>query len=159
MYQSFDTLPDSARVWIYQSNRSLDFGEVEAASAVLMNFCADWKSHGTPVKASLQVFHNRFMVLAVDETDMAGCSIDSSVGVIRTLEERFGITLLDRMQVAVRVDGLIWTLPLREFKQKVAEGELTPDTMLFNNLIQTKGELATAWEIPLRESWASALAR
>ena len=155
MYQSFDTLPDSSRIWIYQSNRSLDFGEVEAASAVLMNFCEAWKSHGTPVKASFQVFHNRFIVLAVDESAMGGCSIDSSVGVIRTLEDRFGITLLDRMQVAVRVEGLIWTLPLREFKQQVASGELGPDTLLFNNLIETKGQLATAWEVPIKESWAS----
>jgi hypothetical protein len=155
MYLPFESLPDTARVWIYQANRSLDFGEVESASAELMNFCNGWKSHGAEVKSSFQVFHNRFLVLAADETAMGGCSIDGSVAVIRKLEHQFDVVLLDRMLVGVVLDGLIWTLPLQEFKERCAKGEIQAQTLMYNHSIATKAELSTHWLIPVGESWAA----
>lgn len=155
MYLPFEQLPDSARIWIYQANRSLDFGEVESASAELMNFCSSWKSHGAEVKSSFQVFHNRFLVLAADETAMGGCSIDGSVAVIRKLEQQFDVALLDRMLVGVVLDGLIWTLPLKEFKERCMRGDIQADTLMYNHTISTKGQLDAEWLIPVAQSWAA----
>ena len=43
--------------------------------------------------------------------------------------------------------------PLKDFLQLFKDQKLTDSLPVFNNLIYTKGELLTSWEIPLQKSW------
>ena len=60
---------------------------------------------------------------------------------------------MDRMQVAFRNDNKIEVCSLAEFGKMAGRGEVQPTTIVFNNMIATKAEFDTAWEIPLQESW------
>ena len=40
-------------------------------------------------------------------------------------------------------------------KGKVASGELSADTITFNNLVGSKGEWKEKWEVPAQETWLS----
>jgi hypothetical protein len=45
-------------------------------------------------------------------------------------------------------------IPASLIESGFSSGKLTPDTVVFNNLISTIGELNTNWKIPLKNSWA-----
>lgn len=157
MLVPFEELPATSRVWIYQATRTLTEAEVSHAEAFLRTFIEQWQAHGKPVKGDAKVYHNRFIAITADEgfTTPTGCSIDSSVHCIQELEQNLGLGLMDRSQVAFLREGEIFFMPMQQIKDKVASGEITPDTVTFNTLAANKHELESRWTIPAKDSWMS----
>jgi hypothetical protein len=155
MLVPFEELPGTARVWIYQSNRPLSEQEVAQAESALAAFCQQWAAHGAPLKASFLVAHHQFIVLSVDEShhQASGCSIDSSVAAIRSIENNLGTSFFDRSQVAFFINGEVYMHPLPHVKSKIQQGEITPQTPVFNNLVASKQEWEEAWLAPSASSW------
>lgn len=143
------------RIWIYQADRELTEGEKEHILDKLSGFTSQWKAHGKALAAKAEIRYNRFVVIMVDDSvaPPTGCSIDKSVHLLKEIESELGITLFDRMQVAYRDNEDIKAVPRMEFERLVATGEVTDETVVFNNLVASYPELKTAWEVPLRESW------
>jgi hypothetical protein len=151
--------PDS-RVWIYQSSRLFSLSEALEIEILLKEFTAAWQSHGVPVKGAGYLFFGQFVVLMADETTtgVSGCSTDSSVRLIKQLEQRFAVSLFDRMTLAFVVkDKLnqqrIQLLPMQQLKYAVENGFIVGETLYFNNLVQSKEELENNWIIPVKNSW------
>ena len=155
MYVDFDEMPDTARVWVFQSTTHIEMEELEMVSARLLGFLEGWQAHGKDLKASFQIFYERFIIVALDEASYqaTGCSIDKLTHIILSMERDFKLSLLDRMQIAYREDGLIHTMPLAAFRASLEEDELDSETLVFNNLIETKGELKDKWEVAIKDSW------
>jgi hypothetical protein len=42
-----------------------------------------------------------------------------------------------------------------EFDELIKSGQISKETLVFNNLINKRHEMQTAWEIPLKDSWHS----
>jgi hypothetical protein len=144
-----------SRVWIYQSNRLFTLNEALETEAILQEFTAQWKSHGTPVRGAAYLFFGQFIVLMADETvtGVGGCSTDSSVRVIKDIEQRFGVNMFDRTTLAFVIKDKVQLLPLSQLQYAAENGFINGDTPYFNNLVQTKTELETSWIIPVRDSW------
>jgi predicted HTH domain antitoxin len=155
MLVPFETLPEDARIWIYQSNRSLNEVEQSSISATLDEFLDQWKAHGQDLVSGFQISYNRFIVIGLDTEQAAasGCSIDAQVHLIQSLEKEYDITLLDRMNVSFKSGAFIAYKPLKEFKKMVKDKSVTGDTIVFNNLVNTKIEFETAWEVSAKDSW------
>lgn len=155
MFVPFKTLPDSARVWIYQSNRAFKPEEVNAISMALQAFTNSWAAHNQPLKASFQVLHNYFIVLAVDEAphEASGCSIDSSVHVIRQLGLQTGIDFFERTNVPLLLDEKVHLIKLPELKQAHENGVWNSRTTVFDNTVLTKGDFDKRWKSPAGETW------
>lgn len=156
MYFSFETLNDDARIWIFQSTNFLEFEKVERISARLMNFLHDWRAHGKELMASFTIIHDRFIVVALDEASYqaTGCSIDKLTHFIQALEKELAISLLDRTQIAFRDENqLIEIIHMMDFRAALEAGEIDEDTIVFNNLIENKGQLKRQWETALTNSW------
>lgn len=155
MYIPFNQLPSHTRVWIYGAPRPFSAAEIAAIEASAPAFINGWATHGHPLQASYQVLEEQFLVIAVDEQAQAasGCSIDSSMGYVRSLEQSFDMSLTDRSLVYFMVDNKVVVYPLAEIKQKVADEVLTPDTPLINTLATSKEALEHKWLIPAAESW------
>lgn len=149
-------LPSDARVWIYQSNRPFSEHEKNEVEKEGKAFVSQWQAHGKDLTADFKVLYNRFIIIGVDEGMGAasGCSIDSSVGFIKGLEQKYNIDLLDKMNIAFKNDSnQIETLHLSEFRALLDSGDLNGDTIVYNNLINSWGDLKTKWEVPVEESW------
>lgn len=127
---------------------------------LLDEFVQNWAAHGHPLKAGWQLLHNQMLVLAVDEDHHApsGCSIDTSVHLMRQLEAQLQTSLLDRAQVAVLATDAagqpaVHMLPLASIKEAVAQGQLTPETPVANTALtqmqQVRNEL---WQ-PAGQTW------
>jgi len=127
-------------------------------SASLNDFISQWAAHGNALAARGYIKYNLFLILEVDErqASASGCSIDSSVRFIKSLEQTFGVGFFDRMKVSFKdTSGAVRLVGRNEFEGLVRSGEVTAETVVFNNLIQQGEELLTNWEVPFRESWHS----
>ena len=146
--------PDS-RVWIYQSSRLFSLCEALEIEDSLHQFTEKWLSHGAPVKGAAYLFFGQFIVLMADEqaTGVSGCSTDSSVRLIKELEQQYRVNLFDRTSLAFVVKDKIQLLPLSQLQYAADNGFIQADTLYFNNLVQTKKELEENWIIPVKDSW------
>jgi len=148
--------PDS-RVWIYQSSRIFTLSEALAVEDLLNDFTDKWLSHGTPVKGAGYLFFGQFIILMADEkaTGVSGCSTDSSVRLIKDIEQRFGLNMFDRTTLAFLVKDKVQLLPLSQLQYAFDNRFIDSHTLYFNNLVQTKVELENNWLIPIKDSWLS----
>ena len=130
-------------------------GEAIQIEDLLNHFVANWKSHGTPVKGFGTMFFGQFIVLMADEqaTGVSGCSTDSSVRLIKEIEQLYKVSMFDRQNLAFVRKEKIELLPLNQLQYAVDNGFLQADTIYINNLVQTKEELEQNWLIPVKESW------
>ncbi|MEO6316133.1 MAG: hypothetical protein ABIU63_12290 [Chitinophagaceae bacterium] len=150
--ENFDA---SSRVWIYQCNRLFSLAEAIQIEDLLQQFTAGWQTHGTPVKGYANLFFGQFIILMADESaaGVSGCSTDSSVRLIKDIEKLFSVTLFDRQLLAFIIKQNIQLLPLPQVQYAINNHFIQPDTVYFNNLVQTKAELEDAWMIPVKDSW------
>lgn len=144
-----------SKVWIYQASRIFSLGEALEIEDLLKVFVENWKSHGTPVKGAAYLLFGQFIILMADETatGVSGCSTDSSVRLIKDIEQQFKVNMFDRTTLAFVVKDKIQLLPLSQLSYASSNGFITGDTLYFNNLVQTKEELESKWIIPVKDSW------
>ena len=150
-----DSFHPGSRVWIYQGSRVFSLSEALEIEELLNEFARQWTSHGTPVKGAAYLFFGQFIVLIADETatGVSGCSTDSSVRLIKDIEQRFAVNMFDRTMLAFIVREKCELLPLSQLQYAVDNGFISVDTLYFNNLVQTKEELESKWIIPVKDSW------
>lgn len=155
MFVELDEMAESSRVWIYQSDRKLDDQLTEIVESQGRDFCDHWQAHGNPLKSSVKVLHNQFIIIAVDESyNMAtGCSIDKSVDLVRKLEQSLGVSLFDRTKIAFLKNNEVFTKPMNSIKNEISAGVIDQNTVTFNNLVQNLGELKHKWQVLVGDSW------
>ena len=148
---------DASRVWVYQSSRLFLMSEALEIEDKLEQFVAGWKSHGDDVKGYANLLFGHFIVLMADESNggVSGCSTDSSVRVIKEIEQQFNVQLFDRQTLAFLIKDKVQLLPLSQLNYAASNNFINAETPYFNNTILTKKELLENWIIPIKESWLS----
>lgn len=152
----YKKMPDTSRVWIYQSSRALKEDEEVVIKEQLNAFIDQWTAHGSKLKACADVYHNHFIVIMVDEAaiDASGCSIDASVNMIKELELQYQLKLFARTNIAYRdEDKVVKVVDQQTFERLLDSAEIIGSTIVFDNLVKNKQEFEESWEKPLLESW------
>ena len=144
-----------SRVWIYQSHRSFDKNESEEMENMFSVFVSGWNSHGDKVKGFAGLLFDRFIILMADEraTGVSGCSTDSSVRLVKSIEEKFAVRLFDRQSLAFWLNDKIELVQLDQLDHAVENNVVTGDTLYFNNTVLTKNDMLENWIIPVKKSW------
>ncbi|MEM7381194.1 MAG: ABC transporter ATPase [Bacteroidota bacterium] len=157
MLVKFESLPETSRIWIYQSNRSFTPEELEEVNTLTGEFIKQWTAHGADLKAGFEIKYSRFIVIGLDQNlnSASGCSIDASVHFIQALEKKYQIDLLDKMNVSFKQGEYIAYKPLADFKKMAKAKSVSANTVVFNNLVTNKQEYEEYWEVPASESWHS----
>jgi hypothetical protein len=153
---NYEELAGESKAWIFQANRELSEDEQKAISAELMGFVDNWLSHGSQLKACYKLLHNRFIVFFVDEEGdrMCGRAVDASVRFVKELETKYKLTFLDRNLMAyLDKNGKVEACKLDELNGLMEAGKVSPETKVFNNLVQNKTEFEKSWTLPLSTSW------
>ncbi|AZQ58502.1 ABC transporter ATPase [Maribacter sp. MJ134] len=155
MLVDFNMLPDSSRIWIYQASRTFKENELLEITGALDAFIQNWTAHGNDLNAGYEIRYNRFIVIALDQSSQSatGCSIDASVHFIQQLEKKYGVELLDKMNVSYKQGEFVAYKKLSDFKTMAKQKAISKNTIVFNNLVATKGEYKEHWEVPASESW------
>lgn len=146
---------DNSRVWIYQTNRLFLVSEALEMEDMLNDFVVGWNSHGAKVKGYANLFFGWFIIIMADETatGVSGCSTDSSVHLIKSIEEKFNVQMFDRQNLAFVVKDKIELLPLSQLDNAVENDFINAGTLYFNNTVLSKKEMIDKWIIPVKESW------
>lgn len=155
MFTAYKNLPDNSRVWLYQADRVFTIEELKLIKTKAIEFIEQWTRHGDNLKGSFTIKYNQFLVIAVDESfnNVSGCSIDASVRFVQQLEQELQIDLMNKMNVSFKDGDNINIVKLSDFQQFAKAHKITKETIVFNNMVQTKGEVETKWEVPAEQSW------
>ena len=155
MYVDFSLLPQDARLWIYQANRKFSAAEEKVIREEAHSFCEQWNAHGSPLKTSYTIESSQFLILAVDQdfNGASGCSIDGSVHMLKSLQDRTQIDFFDRSQTAFLVRDEVRLIPLTKLKEAFASGTLGPATPTFNVLATSKAAWESNWIIAAEKTW------
>ena len=153
--ENFSHLPAQSRVWIYQADRAFTTAESADVSHAISQFVSQWLAHKAKVIGDGALLYDRFVILVADEEKLqvSGCSIDSTVRFIKELGAKYQVNFFDRFYTCYWHDGQVMGCDFETFKSKVSTGELSEDTLVFNNLVTTIGGLQTKWQLPLSQSW------
>jgi len=148
-------LDDSAKVWIYQSDREFTYDELDAAREDIFHFLTDWTAHSRELYCYGNIFHKRFLAFFVDEShsQASGCSIDKSVKFVEFLGNKYGKDLFDRMTYAYLEDDQIHTIAHQKMPEAYVQKQITDETLFFDNLVKNKGAFLQDWIKPLKSSW------
>ncbi len=151
------TFADNSRVWIYQCNRLFFISEALQIEEMLTDFISNWKSHADNVNGYANLFFGQFVVILADErqTTVSGCSTDSSVKLIKEIENKFKVSMFDRQNLAFVVKDKIQTIPLNQLNYAIENKFIDTNTLYFDNTVLTKKELLEKWIVPVNESWIS----
>lgn len=146
-----------SRVWIYQSDRKFTSTEENEILNKLAAFTNQWKAHGNELLAKAEIRYGFFIIITVDESraGVTGCSIDSSVRLIKEIEQEYHVDLFNRFNMAYKVNGEVVVNNKEDFETLVNIKQITPETIVFNNMVQNLAELETKWEVPFQNSWHS----
>lgn len=157
MFVPFENLPPESKIWIYQSSRRFTDDEFASIENEIKSFVDSWEAHGTALEASCLFKYNRFIIMAVNQEiqKATGCSIDKSVEFIQSIERKYEVDLLDKMNVTFRLGEHIAHKPLIDFKKMAKDKAVSENTIVFNNLVNTIEEWSDNWEVPAKESWHS----
>ena len=155
MLVDFTTLPNDSRIWIYQSNRKFSDEEIAVMEQKIKTFLTQWTAHGANLEAGFEIKYNRFIVFGLNQANASasGCSIDASVHFIQELEKEFDLDLMDKMNVTFYNGDFIAHKTLTDFRKMAKNRSVSKNTVVFNNLVNTKAEYLENWEVPASESW------
>ena len=154
MFVEFNSLSEEAKVWVYPSSRKFYPQEIDALKEKLQSFVEAWKKEDEDFKASFELKYDRFIVFSAEEdAQLTNADIDQQVAFILQLQQEYEVELLDKMYVCFKQGEFIQYKDVKEFKTLLKKKSVSAKTVVFDNLVQTKGELENYWEVPITESW------
>ncbi len=152
---NYEILPDSTRVWIYQAKAPFSEAISKEIQQRLTQFATNWISHNNQLRSYASIYHHQFIVLMVDESQAgaSGCSIDKSVHFLQQLQQHYSVALFDRLTFTYKEGEAIKTAHKTLFSELYKAGQITDDTLVFDNLVTNKADFEKNWLKPLKDSW------
>ncbi len=140
---------------MYPASRKFYANELEEVEDKIKSFISEWKKEDVDFKASYQFVYNRFVVILAEDPEgkLTNQDLDQVVTFIFKLQSEYDLELLDRMNVCFKQGEFVQYKEIKEFKKLLKNKSVSDKTIVFDNLIQTKEELADFWEVPITESW------
>jgi len=154
MLVEFTKLDKKSRIWVFQSKDQLDESTYNLIKKKISVFLENWKSHQKSFDSSFIIKYKTFIVVAADETNfVSGCSIDSLINFVKSIEDEFEINLLDKLDVKYKIGNAINTANLNEFKKICENIGINDELIVFNNLVKNIDDFEKNWEVDIRKSW------
>jgi len=155
----FTALPDSARVWVFASDRAVQGAASDSILAAVDAYLAQWKAHGVPLHCARDWRDERFLAIGVDVTreNASGCSIDGLFRTLQVLERETGVRMLGGGRVFYRVASRTAVASREEFAALIEGGAVTRETPVFDTTLTTAGDWRTKFEQPAGGAWTAAL--
>ena len=72
---------------------------------------------------------------------------------MQELEKELRVDLMNKMNVSFKDGENINIVKLSDFQQFAKEKKITSETIVFNNMINTKEDFETNWEVTADKSW------
>jgi len=60
---------------------------------------------------------------------------------------------MNKLNISFKDGENINIVSLADFQKYIKTKKITADTVVFNNMVQTKGEIDDKWEVAAKDSW------
>ncbi|HEY4130175.1 MAG TPA: hypothetical protein VGM50_06135 [Gemmatimonadaceae bacterium] len=153
----FETLSDSARIWVFASDRPVQGAAADTLLAEVDRFLADWKAHGVPLRNARDWRDERFLTIGVDvnEENASGCSIDGLFRILQELQREIGVQLIGGGRVFYRTHNGIETTTRDQFAERAKRGEIPRDCVVFDPSLTDLGTWRAKFEQPAARAWTA----
>lgn len=151
-------LPDTSRMFLYNTERTLDDSEIATLRTRLEAFLDQWAAHGSALTVGYELPYDHFIAIAVDDSKVgpSGCSIDASTNFLKEFSRSTGIEILDAPDVCFEDAGIVRCVSRKEFESLASNGDVDAGTTVYDNALTTLGAFREGrWEVPAGESWHS----
>jgi hypothetical protein len=156
----FSELPQSARIWVYGSDKELSPESEAKMLAAVDQFLAGWAAHGVPLHTARRWDEGRFLTIGVDSTKegASGCSIDVLYRSLKALEPTLGAHIVTSGLIYYRgADGAIHAVTRDEFSDLAAKGEVDLNTEVFDLSVTSLQEWEGRFKSRAGDSWHASL--
>ena len=153
MLTDFHTLPEESRIWLYAAENALTKDQQNYILKVVSEDLKGWNAHQQPLTAGVTILENHFIIIALDESKnkASGCSIDTLQNLIKKIERELYTSLMNRLNIFCKIDGLIFCIPSFKLGSIVKA-----DTYFYDLTISIKSDLKTYLK-PISEGWCANL--
>jgi hypothetical protein len=156
----FKQMPDSARVWVYGADKTVQPGTEGELLGEVDNYLTTWTAHGTPLSAARDWREGRFLTIAVDQEQAgaSGCSIDGLFRTLKSIEKSLDASIVTSGLIFFRDrSGAIRSVTRDEFSELGAAGEIGGDTEVFDLSVTSLGEWKSRFSSRASASWHASL--
>lgn len=145
------------RIWIYTLSKELTSEQLSDFKNNCQEFVSSWTAHEVKLDASYELVNNRLLIFKVNEDsyNASGCSIDKQVRFIKEQEQVLSIELLNRMLVAYEQNSELQITHQSKIKELLLAGEITKNTLIYDNTLTSSNDLSSSWKVPLSQTWLS----
>jgi len=153
---AFADYPDDAYLRVFNAARRLSEAEVARIGDAMRAFQMEWVAHEQPVTSAFDLVHDQFLVVATDPraVQLSGCAKDALVGFVWQLGAELAVELVHSPPLCFRKGDDIVAVDRATFGDLVERGEITGDTIVFDNTVHAVGPYrAGRWELPARDCW------
>lgn len=149
-----EALSETSRVFLYPADRKLYPEEqLEIKEKVVLFF----ERHPS-VEGSFDLWYDRFLVFLISEqTPLDGKIQDDLVSIVLELEQKWDISLMDKIKVFYKQGEFVQCKEVKDFKRMIKNRSVNAKTIIFNNFIHNKSDFENSWEVPAEESWLAHL--
>lgn len=153
MLAHFHTLPEESRVWIYGVVQKITNEQENYILQSISDHLQNWEAHKSPLTAGVTILENRFIIVAVDESEngASGCSIDALQKLMQNLEKELSISLMNRLNVFCIIEGEIECIAINKLAINTNK-----NTLFYDLTIQQKSEL-TNFVKSIKSGWCAHL--
>lgn len=153
----FESLPDSARIWVFASDVPLVGAPSDTLLAEVDGFLAQWKAHGVPLHCARAWRDDRFLAVGVDvdEEHASGCSIDGLFRTLQQLQREIGAQLVGGGRVFYRGAAGVETTSREDFVARVKRGTITASTPVFDTSLTDAKAWRSKFEQPAGVAWTA----
>ena len=143
------------KIWIYTLSKQLAAEQELELKTACQNFVSTWTAHDVSLDASYELYKHRLLIFKVDEANYnaSGCSIDKQLRLIKELEQKFDIELLNRLLVAYETNDNINVVKNTRIAELIVNGLVTEHTLVFDNTITDAEDLVSNWKKPLGQTY------
>ena len=145
-------LTTEAKVIIYPGSRKFFPKEMPVIREKLDSFCSNLNG----IEIGYEIEYDRFLIFMISET--TPLDLDNQnllVEFVMGLEKEFEISLLDKVNVCFKQGQYVQLKEIPAFKLLIKNKGVSKKTIVFDNMLNTKFEYDSSWEVPAGESWLS----
>ena len=153
----FSALPDSARIWVFASDRPIVGGAADTLLAEVDRYLADWRAHGVPLRSARDWRDEHFLTIGVDvdAENASGCSIDGLFRALQQLQREIGAQLIGGGRVFYRGGSGIESTTREQFAERAKRGEISPEAPVFDPALTDLASWRAKFEQPASKAWTA----
>lgn len=151
-----NNFPLESKCWIYAADRILTPLEIENIKDSGKLFVQSWTSHQKQMHATVDVLHDLFIIITVDESqaDISGCGIDKSVAWVKQLGEKLNINFFNRTQIEMQLsDGSFNIVSKAAIASMLKNNAVNHQTIFANKNISNLNEFQQSFYVTLESTW------